>query len=100
MSRPLPERHGWLWFSTIDEVPGDDDRLRDLFEATFRTPSGTAVLAHLRRTFLERRLSPSASNEELRHREGSRAAIAYIERLAGPAGYAAPQRVHSSGEHH
>jgi hypothetical protein len=36
------------------------------------------VLEHLRRTVLERRLAPSASDAELRHLEGQRCAVAHI----------------------
>jgi hypothetical protein len=36
------------------------------------------VLEHLRRTVLERRLAPNASDAELRHLEGQRYAVAHI----------------------
>jgi hypothetical protein len=36
------------------------------------------VLEHLRRTVLERRLPPTASDAELRHLEGQRYAVAHI----------------------
>jgi hypothetical protein len=36
------------------------------------------VLGHLKRTVLERRLPPSASDAELRHLEGQRCVVAQI----------------------
>ena len=62
---------GWAWFDAGADA-AENDQIKDLFEAVFTTPAGRLALAHLRRTFLERRISPSSSDAVLRHMEGSR----------------------------
>lgn len=71
---------GWDWLSC--SVPRAQDAYAPAFQDCFKTPAGVAVLKHLRQHFLERRAGPAASDSELRHLEGARHAIAYIERLA------------------
>lgn len=71
---------GWDWFEGSNK-PHEDQAVR-WFQDCFSSPSGKAVLSHLRKHFLERRLAATASSDELRHLEGARCAIAYIERLA------------------
>ena len=72
---------GWTWFAH-DAAPGEPPRRNSRCAATFARcfagPDGRAVLEHLRRTVLERRLAPNASDAELRHLEGQRCAVAHI----------------------
>ena len=49
---------------------------------TFSTPSGRAVLAHLRKMTIERYLGPNASDSELRALESQRALVHQIEKLS------------------
>lgn len=70
---------GWAWF----EAPGDardpdEIALCRAFARCFSGPDGQQVRDHLRRTMLDRRLAPSASNAELWHLEGQRNAIACL----------------------
>ncbi|MEZ5823462.1 MAG: hypothetical protein R3C97_01575 [Geminicoccaceae bacterium] len=91
-------RSGWSWFENREDTQSENDGLRDLFEATFATRPGRIVLAHLRQLFIERRVPPSATDAELRHVEGARAAIAYIERLAASARKPKDGDVRTSGD--
>lgn len=49
---------------------------------TFSTPSGRAVLAHLRKMTIERYFGPNASDAELRALESQRALVHHIEKLS------------------
>jgi hypothetical protein len=72
---------GWAWFGH-DATPADGNphelELCRAFARCFTGPDGRLVLEHLKRTVLERRLPPSASDAELRHLEGQRYAVAHI----------------------
>lgn len=74
------DRRGWDWFGPTQ--PSVPTAAAEQFQDCFKSLTGRAVLRHLRQHFIERRLSASASSDELRHLEGARCAIAYIERLA------------------
>lgn len=52
------------------------------FARTFNTPSGRAVLEHLRRITVERVLGPNATDAELRGLEAQRALVHQIEQLS------------------
>ena len=52
------------------------------FVRTFSTPSGRAVLEHLRKITVERNLGANASDAELRWVEAQRALVHQIERLS------------------
>lgn len=71
---------GWDWFAANDAGPadGEDLELCRAFARCFASGAGSSVLEHLRRSVLERRLAPNASDAELRHLEGQRYAVAYI----------------------
>jgi hypothetical protein len=72
---------GWAWFAddaTAGEAFPEELALCRTFARCFAGPDGRAVLEHLRRTVLERRLAPHASDAELRHLEGQRCAVAHI----------------------
>lgn len=75
---------GWSWFAAEDAASdqGDELELCRAFARCFASADGKNVLHHLRRTVLERRLPPSASDAELRHLEGQRWAVAYIVAMA------------------
>jgi len=52
------------------------------FVRAFATPSGRAVLEHLRKITVERTLGPNATDAELRWAESQRALYHQIERLS------------------
>jgi hypothetical protein len=72
---------GWAWFATADAPVDPDAKDRELcraFARCFAGAEGSMVLEHLKRSILERRLPPTASDAELRHLEGQRHAVAYL----------------------
>jgi hypothetical protein len=72
---------GWAWFAhdaTVGEACPEELALYRTFARCFAGPDGQAVLEHLKRTVLERRLAPNGSDAELRHLEGQRCAVAHI----------------------
>jgi hypothetical protein len=72
---------GWAWFAdnaAVGEPLPEEAELCRTFARCFAGSDGRAVLEHLRRTVLERRLAPNASDAELRHLEGQRYAVAHI----------------------
>jgi hypothetical protein len=77
---------GWSWFAAEPPSATPDDDLTKAMQACFAGRNGDVVIQYLRTTFLERRVAPSASDAELRHVEGQRAAIASLLRLARPRG--------------
>ena len=73
--------HGWAWFAhdaTPVQANPEELELCRAFAHCFAGVNGRVVLEHLRRTVLERRLPPTASDAELRHLEGQRYAVAHI----------------------
>ena len=84
MRSPDTRPTGWDWLDGQADNRSTEREVKELFEATFAGRAGQLALAHLKLVFLDRRISPSSSNEMLRHFEGARAAIAYIDRLARP----------------
>jgi hypothetical protein len=69
---------GWSWFEAAAAPVGEpsESDLCRAYARCFAGPDGQAVMAHLTRSVLDRRLPPSASDAELRHLEGQRYAIA------------------------
>ncbi len=55
--------------------------IAEAFASCFSGPAGAHVLEYLRRTFLARRVPPTAPDSVLRHIEGQRSVIAHIESL-------------------
>ena len=51
------------------------------YARTFCTPSGTRVIAHLRKITIERVLGPNATDAELRGLEAQRSLIHHIENM-------------------
>jgi hypothetical protein len=84
-SEPLA---GWAWLEASGDASPPAPELCRTAAACFRGEDGQQLLQHLRRSFLDRRLSPSASNAELRHLEGQRSVVAHlvqlVERGRGP----------------
>ncbi len=89
MEQIMPDEEqplGWSWFADDRPSTRPDDDLAKAIQACFAGRNGEVVIQHLRTTFLDRRVAPSASDAELRHVEGQRAAIAHLLRLARPRG--------------
>ena len=85
-----PERRdgpGWAWFDAPDQLQQQQQPVEPArevcrsFLACFADAQGEAALHHLRRVFLDRRLPPSATDAELRHVEGQRSVVAYVQAL-------------------
>lgn len=51
------------------------------YARTFNTPSGRAVLQHMRKITIERTLGPNATDNELRWHEATRAFVHQIETM-------------------
>ena len=51
------------------------------YARTFGTPSGRAVLEHMRKITIERTLGPNATDQELRWTEANRAFVHQIEQM-------------------
>jgi hypothetical protein len=76
---------GWSWFEAAAGTAGDvaESELCRTYARCFAGPDGRDVIAHLTRSILDRRLSPNASDAELRHLEGQRFAIAGMLAMIG-----------------
>lgn len=72
----------WDWPEPADAAGTEESELCRCFARTFAGADGARVLAWLRATTIERRLSPEASGAALRHLEGQRHLVAAIERMA------------------
>ncbi len=77
---------GWDWFKSASSPAAGETEEADkgLALATarcFRGRDGEKVLAYLRAITLERALGPGASDTLLRHLEGQRQLVAYINLL-------------------
>ncbi|MBC05954.1 hypothetical protein [Thalassospira sp.] len=72
--------NGWDWFEVENESLSEDDT--DHWQACFDCDAGTQVLADLERHFLHTALGPEASNAAIWMREGQRALVLQIKRLA------------------
>lgn len=71
---------GWDWFEVGagQSKPAEEDDLVRSFTRCFKGGDGAIVLGHLRKTILDRRLSPTATDAELRFLEGQRSVVAHI----------------------
>lgn len=80
-----PVAGGWEWFEPDDrdggEGNGSDPALAIAFARCFADADGRRVLQHLRALTGGRALAPAASDAALRHLEGQRALVLYIEAL-------------------
>jgi hypothetical protein len=59
--------------------PDPDRKISLAFADCFKTPSGAIVLAYLRKYFVQDILAPSATDAELRFREGQRSIVGIID---------------------
>jgi hypothetical protein len=80
--RADPPGAGWPW-NDADHARACERDLGEVYRSCFASAAGRLVLDHLRKVFLLRRVAPTASDAELRHVEGQRAAVAWILALAG-----------------
>ena len=79
-----PHDPGWAWFEPIsgdDDGDAADPGLAAAFARCFRGDDGGRVIAHLKAVTLERVLGPAASDAQLRHAEGQRQLVAYVNAL-------------------
>jgi hypothetical protein len=72
---------GWSWFDTEAEPSGKPDELCRSAAACLTSVHGRHLMLHLQRTFLDRRVPPTASDAELRHAEGQRSVISHLLQL-------------------
>lgn len=71
---------GWAWFQAEETNPEADDKgLALAFARCFRGPDGERVLVHLRAMTLDQAMGPTASDATLRHVEGQRQLVSYIQ---------------------
>ena len=66
---------------SVGRSPDGDDALATAFALCFAGTAGRRVLEHLRKTTIERRLGPEASDALLRYLEGQRQLVDYITAL-------------------
>lgn len=59
-----------------------DDEIKTSFAKCFVSKEGRVVLSFLKRITLERYLGPDCTADELRHLEGQRHLVSYINALA------------------
>lgn len=99
---------GWAWFqsetagaaqSLTRESLAEKDELPGMAARCFRDGDGEQLITHLRRITVERCLAPGVSDSILRHLEGQRHLVRYLEMLIakGRAGYPV-QRNSSQGD--
>ena len=78
-------RDGWRWFEAPAtghaDVPPNAE-LAHAFARCFGSPEGETALRHLADMTLRRALGPDASDAQLRHLEGQRQLVAYVQALA------------------
>ena len=73
---------GWDWFGADHAI--DESALDELAQAAarcLRGADGQRLLAHLRAITIERHLAPECSGRTLRHLEGQRHLVAYLDSL-------------------
>lgn len=85
---PQANTDGWGWFAESGDgqpaiLDADDEAidLPKLAARCFRGADGQRLLAHLRRITVERAFAPDASARRLRHLEGQRHIVRYLEAL-------------------
>jgi hypothetical protein len=73
---------GWSPFEDLDEhAAAGSSEIASIAAGVFSKASGRRVLEHLRTITTATALPPSASDAALRHLEGQRALVLYLERL-------------------
>ncbi|MFO1073593.1 MAG: hypothetical protein U1E17_13145 [Geminicoccaceae bacterium] len=77
MSTPEPG-DGWAWFQPQAPAREPADAPARHALVCLGTPAGRALLDHLRHSFLDRRIPPTASDAELWHAEGQRSVVHHL----------------------
>jgi len=78
---------GWAWFEPAGDAPATgggepaDPDLARAFARCFGGDDGGRVMDHLRAITLGRAHGPGASDAQLRHAEGQRQLVAYVNAL-------------------
>lgn len=79
------DKDGWAWFAT-DNNQGVGETLPDIgkeltqnYARCFSTVDGQKVLTHLRAITLNRALGPKSKSSLLRHLEGQRQLVSFVE---------------------
>ncbi len=80
MASPEPST-GWAWFDPPAPTGPIADDLCRRAAACFAGSTGQSLLHHLRQSFLDRRLPPTATDAELRHLEGQRSVVGHLLQL-------------------
>ena len=75
--------NGWDWFEAESDTLSENDT--DHWQVCFDGDAGSQVLADLERHFLHTALGPEASEAAIWMREGQRALVLQIKRLAAGA---------------
>ncbi|NJN71290.1 MAG: hypothetical protein HC801_14155 [Nitrospira sp.] len=80
---------GWAWFEEGSEVakteeptPGAERDLLLAYARFLHTENGRRIMRHLKAITVDRVLGPDVSEAMLRHLEGQRQLVSYIEVLA------------------
>ena len=80
---------GWAWFEVGSEVaeaeesrPGTERDLLLAYARFLHTENGRRIMRHLKAITVDRVLGPEVSEAMLRHLEGQRQLVSYIEILA------------------
>lgn len=68
----------WAEIDGVAILADGVDELALAFARCFASGDGLVVVEHLQRTFLLRRVPPTAGDSELRHVEGQRSVVAHI----------------------
>lgn len=76
--RKTNEPDPWAEIDGVASPADGADELALAFARCFAGGDGLVVVEHLQRTFLLRRVPPTASDSELRHVEGQRSVVAHI----------------------
>ena len=80
MGAPEPTP-GWAWFDGPGDAGAPSEEICRSAVVCLGGPHGRVLLRHLRQLFSDRRLSPAASDAELRHLEGQRSVVSHLLQL-------------------
>jgi hypothetical protein len=72
---------GWDWLDQAEAAADQPDDLARSAASCLQSAHGQHLLRHLTRSFLDRRVPPTASDAELRHAEGQRSVVGHLIRL-------------------
>lgn len=69
---------GWAWLEAQADASAPSREICRDAAVCFSTPAGRALLGHLEKSFLSRRVPPTAPDAVLRHVEGQRSVVAHL----------------------